>query len=123
MQGKIAAANRKRYSDFWALLHNRFQVLNKEAAVTHDSLQAIIDQLIALSRFGVANVRDAVTEATMSLCVSLLNERVVLRTRLETTQRQVCTEQGRESDPKKNARLQALLKQKELSRNVSYYTM
>ena len=88
----------------------------------HEILRTAVDQMVALSSMAVVNVRDAVTEAALSVSQAVLRACKALRVELETVQRQISAEEkGRsKAQAQLNPKYQACLKQRDTTNKVSF---
>lgn len=128
-QGKTSSGSgngfRSKYIDFWEKFADHLRSAGDEDLEGLEGLRClhtVLDQLIALSRTSVVNVRDAVTEAVLSCSLRLQYGGVELRTRVETVQRQLNAELKKLKDQsdkaKSSPRYQAIEKQKKRSNDM-----
>ena len=85
----------------------------------------MIDQLVALSSMAVVNIRDSVTEASLSIAKSLLQSCIYRKNELVTVNRQILAEEGgvqgrSKSTAVQNPKYQACLKQRDTVHKVGF---
>jgi hypothetical protein len=87
----------------------------------HDILLTVINQLVALSSIAVVNVRDAVTEAVLSVARGVLESCTALKAEAETARRQIAAEETLKSKSaaKLNPKYQSCVQQETRAKKVS----
>ena len=83
---------------FWSELGDRLRSAGDEDAEGMSGLrilQAVVTQLIALSRTKVVNIRDSITEAVLSLALRCQVGRVEITTRITVLKRQINAEEAK----------------------------
>jgi hypothetical protein len=124
MQSKGGKSYRDKYKAFWVSWVERLLSLPREDGgrriIAHDILRTVADQLVALSSMAVVNIRDAVTEAALSVAQALLHACAGLRAKLETARRQIAAEESSRSKAaaQQNPKYQACLKQRDSAAKV-----
>jgi cohesin complex subunit SA-1/2 len=68
----------------------------------------VVNVLIALSSFGVASIRDAVTEAVLSIGLAVVRVVVDSRSKLETSRRQLRAEESKSRASKQTSKYQSI---------------
>jgi len=148
---------RDKYSSFWTLLANKLVALPEESSKSRrtsgtETLRRLIDQLVSFSSMSVMNIRDAVTEAALSIgkllqsnhfstypsacghhpCICMLGGLGTgilasckeLKSQIEVAIRQMTAEdRGSLSNKKSNPKYSAYQKQKESATKVTTYTV
>jgi hypothetical protein len=120
-KGNSKAKNlfRGKFQDFWVKWVERALALPSEAkkAPGLDMLRMAIDQLVSLSSMSVVNIRDAVTEAALSVARGLLAHCASAKNELETATRQLSAEEARTSKAvaRQNPKYLACVKQKDMA--------
>lgn len=124
-QGKGSKSFREKYKSFWIAWVEKLLSLPRESGsnkrvLGHEIIRTVVDQMVALSSMAVVNVRDAVTEAALSVSQAVLRSCKALRVELETVQRQILAdEKGRtKAQAQLNPKYQACLKQRDTSKKV-----
>lgn len=86
-----------------------------------DILRTVTELLIALSGIVLVNIRDVVTEASLSIGQAMISSSINLKTEIETLHRQMTAEETSrtKSVAKQNPKYQACAKQIESSRKVN----
>jgi cohesin complex subunit SA-1/2 len=90
-----AISFRQRYVNFWQCLSDKLQSSEDEFVASKEGLmmlKIICDQLISLSSMTVVNVRDAVTEAALTMGQAAVTSSVGLRARCDSSKRQLQAE-------------------------------
>jgi hypothetical protein len=127
VQGKGTKSFRERYRSFWTALVEKLLSLPREGSnkriLGHEILRTVVDQMVALSSMAVVNIRDAVTEAALSVSEAMLQACAALRGELDTVRRQISAEEGNRSKAQamQNPRYQACLQQRDTITKVHKY--
>lgn len=84
------------------------QVESNPLDSTLEVLEMVVNVLISLSSFGVASIRDAVTEAVLSIGQAVLRVVVESRSKLETSRRQLRAEESKSRASKQTSKYQSI---------------
>eukprot|EP01034_Spumella_vulgaris_P026896 gene26896-33545_t len=89
---------RARFQNFFELLTEKIRALpvnsQRKSLNASEILHTVVDQLISLSSMALLNVRDAVTEAALSIGQNLLRGCGDLKTQISVAQRQISAEEA-----------------------------
>jgi hypothetical protein len=127
-QGKAGRSYRDKYRGFWVAWVEKLLSLPRERGgkrvLGHEILRTAIDQMVALSSMAVVNVRDAVTEAALSVSEAVLQACGALRTELEATRRQIAAEESNRSKAQamQNPRYVACVQQRDTVTKVTLWS-
>jgi hypothetical protein len=88
---------RDRFQSFFELLTEKVRALpvntQRKSLNATEILHTVVDQLISLSSMALVNVRDAVTEAALSIGQNLLHACGELKAQIAVAQRQISAEE------------------------------
>jgi hypothetical protein len=127
-QGKAGKSYRDKYRSFWVAWVEKLLSLPRERGgkrvLGHEILRTAIDQMVALSSMAVVNVRDAVTEAALSVSEAVLQACGALRAELEATRRQIAAEESNRSKAQamQNPRYVACVQQRDTVTKVTLWS-
>ncbi len=98
----------------------------KKALDGKDVLNAIVDQLTSFSCSKLLNIRDAATDAALSLGKRIVERGVAAKEQRDTARRQIAAEEKSHNNKSKgslikNPKYQACIKQKEAATEVKIY--
>ena len=111
---KVQGHYRERYSLFWSILANTLTDIDAEESGSKDLsiLSVIVQQLIQLSSMHLYSLRDAATEAALSIGETILDGMKILSSKSEATNRLLNAESSKSG--KNSAKYLAHQKQKRL---------
>ncbi len=115
---------RDRFQHFFEVLAEKIRTLpvdtQKKSLNSMEILQTVVDQLGALSSMAVVNIRDAVTEAALSIAEGVLRGCGELKDQISVAQRQIAGLEaaGEHKSAKANPKHAAVMKQRDQATKV-----